>query len=172
MLEARTWRSKSVPPDKPFSSRYSRKRAEKNRSREESSKIADRCSIRTRISSSSVSVILTFPTACCFMAGALQRATLSRRDASLALALPVRAYWDRRTRVFRVLVGSPRAELRQSFVELLGQLHHISNGCRRLTRALGRLPRDSGNDLHRVRHAFRAPHLLLRSERNFLDQLG
>src|SRR5208282_3481716 len=61
------------PLEQPFSSRCSRTRVEKKRSREESNRIAERCSIKTRISSSSASVSVAFVTGCCFMPGTPQR---------------------------------------------------------------------------------------------------
>src|ERR1700722_1827957 len=146
-------------------------RAEKKRSREESSKIAERCSIKARISPSSVSV------SCAAVAWWLIFGTLVRLwsfHPSVSL-LPMRSHRRRWSRLFgHRRFGRPprlRAELRQRFVELFGELHHVAHRGSCLTGSLGGLPRDTRNNLHRVRYAFRAAYLLFRRERNFLHQL-
>ena len=65
-----------------------------------------------------------------------------------------------------------RTELRQGFVQLIGKFHELADGCDRAASTLRRLARDAGNDLHGMRDAFRAAHLLFGSERNFLHEFG
>src|SRR5262249_24188838 len=67
-----------------------------------------------------------------------------------------------------ILVGRP--ELRETFVELIRQLDELAYGCDRCARALRRLARDAGDDLHGVGDTFRAAHLLLGSEGDFLNE--
>src|SRR5580704_9317762 len=64
------------------------------------------------------------------------------------------------------------AELRQGFIQLIGELHQLADGCDGSAGTLRSLPRNVGNDLHGVRNAFRTAHLLLGSERDFLDEFG
>src|SRR5271163_377909 len=88
--------------------------------------------------------------------------------------LTIRPHWRGSPRFFLCLrrPARLRAELRKSFVELLGELHHVAYGGSRLPRALRGLPRNAGNDLHRVCDAFRSAYLLLGSEGNFLNEFG
>src|SRR6266446_5144441 len=63
-----------------------------------------------------------------------------------------------------------RAELRQRFVQLIREFDQLAHRRHRSARSLRRLPCNVGNNLHRVRHAFRSAHLLLRCQGDFLNE--
>src|SRR5262249_34701622 len=97
---------------------------------------------------------------------------LMRRESVTALAN--RSGWGRAIGFFRrrrAALGI-RAELCEGFVELVGKLHELAHRGHRAAGTLRRLARNAGDDLHGVRDAFGAAHLLLGSEGNFLDEFG
>src|SRR5208282_1356954 len=161
-------RSKSVPRSRPLARKCSFTRAEKNRSRDSSKQIPVRSSISMRISLNSCSLrpcagpwrsLITVP---------LLLRPLARAENH---CLPQSAGWDGPLGIFQTIAGLRiGSELRKCFVQLIGQFHELADRRDGSTRALRRLPRDAGNDLHRVRHAFRATHLLFGSQRYFLNE--
>src|SRR5256885_16015513 len=77
-------------------------------------------------------------------------------------------------RIFRVFLGllGSGAELRKGFVELIRKFDELADGGDSAACSLRGLAGNVGNNLHGVSDALRAAHLLFRSERNFLDELG
>src|SRR6266850_81542 len=176
-LDFRIARNKSVPRSIPLERRCSRTRVEKKRSRDSSKHIPVRSSISMRISLNSCSFspctcpwrsVIVFP-----FSGSYSLAPTARRRGDRFLTRcacrdgPIRIF----TRSNRRSLGR-RTELRQRFVQLVRQLDELAHRCHGSARSLRGLPRNTGNDLHRVRHAFRPAHLLFRCQRNFLNQLG
>src|SRR5882724_1776981 len=170
-------RSRSVPRSIPLERRCSRTRVEKKRSRDSSKQIPVRSSISMRISLNSCSLspcacpwrsVIVFP-----FSGSHSLAPQARRAKSRFLTRcacrdrPIRFF----TRSSRCRSLGRRTELRQRFVQLIRQFDELAHRCHRSARSLRGLPRDAGDDLHRVRHAFRSAHLLFRCQRNFLNQL-
>src|SRR5271170_2808110 len=171
MLELFTSSKSSVPPANSFSSMYSRMRVEKNRSRDASKRMAERCSISVRISSSSASLSFVVVTGCGFMFGA-RSGPAGCTGARNHCGLTMRTHGRGRTGFFGRFARATGTELRERFIQLFRELDHVADCRSGLARALRGLARDAGNNLHRVGHTFGAAHLLLRGQGNLLDQFG
>src|SRR5712692_9751362 len=174
-------RNKSVPRDSFEARKCSSTRVEKKRSRDSSKQIPVRSSINMRISLNSCSlkpgtepwrslIIITFP---------LRYLALCDRDAASAGAgnycLTKSANRDGPLGFFMRAGGSRLGrctELRQPLVQLIGEFHKLAYGSHRAARTLGRLARNVRDNLHGVRYAFRAAHLLFRRKGDFLHQFG
>src|SRR5712664_793352 len=167
-LDFRIARSRSVPCSIPLERRCSRTRVEKKRSRDSSKQIPVRSSISMRISLNSCSLS---PSTCPWrsvivipFSGSYSRAPdTSRRESRFLTQCacrdgPIRIF-ARRTRCRSL---GRCTELRQRFVQLIRQFDELAHRCHGSARSLRGLPRKIGNDLHRVRHAFRPAHLLFR----------
>src|SRR6266850_36702 len=176
-LDFRIARNKSVPRSIPLERKCSRTRVEKKRSRDSSKQIPVRSSISMRISLNSCSLspstcpwrsVIVFP----FSGSYSLAPDTSRQESRFLTQCACRdgsiRIFTRRTR-YRSL--GRRSELRQRFVQLIRQFDELAHRCHGSARSLRGLPRNAGNDLHRVRHAFRPAHLLFRCQRNFLNQL-
>src|SRR5258706_11576184 len=166
-LEERMRRSNSAPCARRFSSMCSRTRAWKKRSRDTSNKIPERCSIRARISLNSWSV------SCrpfCIFSGTWTKGCYRFLFVQELLAT-CRCQGSGIARLFHRIAVAGDAELRQRFIQLFREFHHVLHGAGRLTRALRGLASDVRDDLHGVGNTLRATHLLLGSQRELLHQL-
>src|SRR3954471_21542041 len=156
-------RIKSVPCATFFASMCSRTRNEKKRSREESKRIPERFSMSALISESSCSVtfgpamvlsiikigfllfVSRFPCRCSNQNSRNEQQETRNRLSSSCRHLHY---------VGAAARATTDAELRERFVQLLGEFHHVLDRTRRLSRALRGLASDVGDDLHRVRNTF------------------
>src|SRR5277367_213007 len=126
-FDFRIARSKSVPRSSPFARKCSFTRVEKNRARDSSKQIPVRSSISMRISLNSCSL-----RPCAGPCRSLITVPLLLRHFARAEnhCLPQSAGWDGPLGIFQNIAGlRRRAELRQSFVQLIGKFHKLAYGC-------------------------------------------